>query len=658
MKENELKVHVILNESDTGVIEAIKEIDGLIVTQIDYSLDSAYYWLEKPENDIDIIVTSEFVSLSTFHDGKRMSKSAAFLKKISSIRLLKPRAKIVVFCAEERDLPENREFLESLVAVGIYDFYLVTQLSHKILKDILLAPPRDISQVKEYLPGVDLPKTEQSIDGYIDIESEKEASFFAEKAKKITKSLKDVLNYKGLKKSKPIVTENGLYEQLNLDSAENERKEQYVRNFQLEKVLNIYGYKLTEIFPDVINFDDWALLLKAAETVYPDIVIFNSESGIKDKIDMLSCTTVVLGEPTEDTINADYHFSNWNEQAKAKICTPKEQADPLTGLFGRSTLKTVSYNLLKSKTPFSLAICDLDYFKKVNDTYGHQKGDEVLRVFAQFLKQNIRNSDTVVRYGGEEFVIIFPGTVKKEAAYVMQKIRQLWKNHDIYNITFSAGIAAYPEDGNTFNFLFKLADDSLYKAKKTGRDQIIAFSGPEFAEKVFVLSKNSARVWAVVGAAPRVGATSFALLLAGYLKNYNVEILDAGGGAYQRLRGPDIPLRKVPPYSVAPGITIVDCGTFVPQEIIPLAEKIFIVTDLSDKATNIRDLTKLNSNVYLVGNRNAPVKETRELAEVWGIEYFCSLKEDPSLRTSEMTKSMPSFQKHKKELAKIRRFVS
>lgn len=651
------KVHIILNESDKGVIDAIKKIEGLAVTQIDYSLDTALYWLESQKDNIDIIVTSEYINLSTYDGTKSISKTEAFINKIRDIRLLMPKTKIIVFCAEERKLPENRDFLQSLVAIGIYDFQLITRLSPEILKNILFAPSRDISQVKEYLPGVILPKHTQEVDGYIDCGSEEKSKLFGGKLKKITDTvftLKDRFKKETAKKQ-PIIPPDICERHYEHEEITHAPDLDYRNTPAPNKIINIYGYNLSSSYPDIVNFDSWDLLVKAATTIRPDIVLFESGQNIKDKIKSMDCITVVIGEPSDDTVDADYHFSTWNESIKTKVISPKEQPDPLTMLSGRITLENKVSELITSKTYFSLAVCDLDFFKTINDTYGHQVGDEVLKEFAVFLKSNIRRSDTAIRYGGEEFVIIFPDSEKKETMHIMQKLRQAWKGNN-YNVTFSAGLASYPDDGKDIETLFSEADKAMYKAKKSGRDMVIA-AGQEREETVVVLSKAPVRAWAVVGTAPRVGSTSFALLLANYLKNKDVEIIDAGGGASQWLRNTDLQIRKAPPYSIGPGITIIDCGTAVSEELMPLIEKMFIVTDLSCNALNLNNLIKINSSIYLVGNRGAPFEEIKSLAEMWGIEPLFSLKEDPAIRLSETKKTLPSFQKHKKIFSHIRRFV-
>lgn len=130
-------------------------------------------------------------------------------------------------------------------------------------------------------------------------------------------------------------------------------------------------------------------------------------------------------------------------------------------------------------TEFSLIILDIDFFKKFNDTFGHQAGDAVLRQVAQILKRNVRATDIVCRYGGEEMSIILPNTAKEEALTTAQKIcervaqNKIRLNHDKEsNVTISLGVSTYPHDGGTPSDMIATADKRLYFAKENGRNQV------------------------------------------------------------------------------------------------------------------------------------------------------------------------------------------
>ncbi len=152
--------------------------------------------------------------------------------------------------------------------------------------------------------------------------------------------------------------------------------------------------------------------------------------------------------------------------------------DELTRLYNRQYLEEKQTQkvraLVAHGTPFSIAIVDIDHFKEINDTYGHMKGDEVLSEFAQFLRRELRKSDTIIRYGGDEFVCIMSKTMRQDAEWIYRRIVKACRNKQFsgLQLTLSAGIAAYPEDGKTLHNLLKVADGALYAAKRRGRDQI------------------------------------------------------------------------------------------------------------------------------------------------------------------------------------------
>ncbi|HIQ51095.1 MAG TPA: GGDEF domain-containing protein [Nautiliaceae bacterium] len=132
----------------------------------------------------------------------------------------------------------------------------------------------------------------------------------------------------------------------------------------------------------------------------------------------------------------------------------------------------------RSKTNYSIVFFDIDHFKNINDTFGHEAGDVILKSIGILLKTHIRDIDLVGRYGGEEFVAILPNTDKEEAFKLADKIKNIIKNTKfIYknkqiNVTISGGVAERNEV-NSNEELLKLADERLYKAKKFGRDKII-----------------------------------------------------------------------------------------------------------------------------------------------------------------------------------------
>lgn len=165
--------------------------------------------------------------------------------------------------------------------------------------------------------------------------------------------------------------------------------------------------------------------------------------------------------------------------------------DSLTGLQNRASVLAAFDREMsrceRSATSFSLAIFDLDHFKRLNDQYGHPFGDRVLKAFAGVLKAGIRKHDTVGRYGGEEFALLMPGTGKETALRVAERLRRVLEARGItvdgerVGVTVSGGVSTYREDGADWDSLFSAADDALYKAKEAGRNRILTAGMPDRA---------------------------------------------------------------------------------------------------------------------------------------------------------------------------------
>jgi len=167
------------------------------------------------------------------------------------------------------------------------------------------------------------------------------------------------------------------------------------------------------------------------------------------------------------------------------LINKKISKDALTGALNRSALPTLFQNeyelALATNTSFILAICDLDHFKRVNDTYGHVAGDHVLQHFVHIVKENLRASDVIIRYGGEEFVIMLPAVNRNNGYKVLEKIRKNFNktptNFHAQEILCSVSIgmiAVQPQNLYKKSFLdeyIMMADRNLYIAKKHGRNR-------------------------------------------------------------------------------------------------------------------------------------------------------------------------------------------
>jgi diguanylate cyclase (GGDEF)-like protein len=157
--------------------------------------------------------------------------------------------------------------------------------------------------------------------------------------------------------------------------------------------------------------------------------------------------------------------------------------DSLSGLYVRRYFMVKLYEEVHRAERYnnilSLVMADLDRFKNINDTYGHDTGDRVLKEIGSFLQENVRDVDMVARYGGEEFVILIPEAAKDAAYILSERLRKKFeklKFENLPQITISLGIATYPFDGKQPEDLLKNADAAMYAAKRAGRNQVARYT--------------------------------------------------------------------------------------------------------------------------------------------------------------------------------------
>ena len=173
-------------------------------------------------------------------------------------------------------------------------------------------------------------------------------------------------------------------------------------------------------------------------------------------------------------------------QALQNLLREQALSDPLTGLYNRHRLEDVltreGASSMRSQRPMSLVLIDVDHFKGINDRLGHQIGDEVLRQVAHHLQAYTRASDWCFRYGGEEFLLVFPETSLEDARQKADVLRQSLAERPLVcgdvqvDVTVSAGLASFPSDGTDMDSLIGAADKALYQAKNQGRNRVLTFS--------------------------------------------------------------------------------------------------------------------------------------------------------------------------------------
>jgi polar amino acid transport system substrate-binding protein len=231
---------------------------------------------------------------------------------------------------------------------------------------------------------------------------------------------------------------------------------------------NIYRKWVTPVIKEKVNSVDYGLVYKTILiSFFLIIIILFWNKRIrkeKEKIDHLY----------NDLKDKEVKLKNANKQLELL-----SSMDKLTNIYNRRKIDEILTKEFErsSRTGdvFSLAMVDVDYFKSVNDNYGHQVGDEVISNIAKLIKDSIRKVDTVGRWGGEEFLIISPYTQNYGMNISVEKIRRNIQEHHFDKVgerTVSIGVANY-QKGDTVDSLLKRADDALYQAKRSGRNRVV-----------------------------------------------------------------------------------------------------------------------------------------------------------------------------------------
>jgi diguanylate cyclase (GGDEF)-like protein len=203
---------------------------------------------------------------------------------------------------------------------------------------------------------------------------------------------------------------------------------------------------------------------------------------------LLACAVTAMGRCASTGLygssmrEALYKRGNELKKAHARI-EELAQVDELTGLLNRRyIMKSLNEEMARAQrtgVACSVAIIDIDFFKRINDQFGHPAGDEALRTFAVTLFANIRTIDKLGRYGGEEFLLILPDTAKDPAVRTLDRLRSIVSEVDwaaisgIMNLTMSAGLCSVRQEDSAADILAR-ADVALYRAKDAGRNRVVA----------------------------------------------------------------------------------------------------------------------------------------------------------------------------------------
>lgn len=210
-----------------------------------------------------------------------------------------------------------------------------------------------------------------------------------------------------------------------------------------------------------------------------------SDPGIKKLVESLVSATAKMQRRSHDLENKLQATSKEVTKLRDNLERVREEAmtDALTGIANRKrfdeSLRKARREADNNGTPLSLVLCDIDFFKRFNDTWGHQTGDQIIRFVAGCLTRHAPDTHVVARYGGEEFAIVMPKTSPEDALLIAEKIRRTVEskkllrkstNEDLGNITISLGIATF-EGSESIEELIERADTNLYRSKTEGRNR-------------------------------------------------------------------------------------------------------------------------------------------------------------------------------------------
>lgn len=251
------------------------------------------------------------------------------------------------------------------------------------------------------------------------------------------------------------------------------------------------------MMPNMDGFQFLAAVRKKEEFLQIPVIILSERGESKSKVKGLGTgARDYITKPFDPTeliarITVQLNIKTLQDEMRKTNELLKELSitDHLTHLYNRrymmDELEVEFHRSLRKKGDLCLVLIDVDHFKQVNDTYGHQKGDMVLAAIAETIQVDLRRYDLAARYGGEEFAMVLPDTNLHEGSIVAERFRQAVLDisfppplHNLA-ITVSQGIAAIPSPGiNSVDAFIKAADDALYRAKQNGRNRIETAMSP------------------------------------------------------------------------------------------------------------------------------------------------------------------------------------
>jgi diguanylate cyclase (GGDEF)-like protein len=258
---------------------------------------------------------------------------------------------------------------------------------------------------------------------------------------------------------------------------------------------------LLDVMMPTIDGFKLARMMKSEAPVFVPIILLTALDDIESKRRAMAAgaddflTKPVTPLELEIRMSSMLRIKELTDQIQAanKMLAEMAVTDPLTGLVNRRSLdEHLEREWARSQrygNPFSVLMLDVDFFKKVNDNHGHAVGDQVLRLVSETVKQVVRQTDVVGRFGGEEFMVLAPETSSSNAKVLADRIRvriagASLDHRDLPGVTVSAGVSSTDRgEIATVGRLVELADEALYEAKRAGRDRVV-MAGESAAEAI------------------------------------------------------------------------------------------------------------------------------------------------------------------------------
>lgn len=232
--------------------------------------------------------------------------------------------------------------------------------------------------------------------------------------------------------------------------------------------------QLNNITKDIVIFGDFNIYVFNFSFNGEELKILIEYESLKNDIEFLEFVDFIFSK-IRLTLRRSILFKEIEELSRIDGLTSLYLRRYIIKKLQEETIRAYRYN-----TVYSVLMIDIDFFKKINDTYGHLIGDKVLVELSKLFQETIKGKGLISRWGGEEFLILLPYTDKKTAHKIAEELRKKVEDNKFYldsfviNFTISIGISTFPEDGIDFNQIITVADSMLYEAKKLGRNKVVS----------------------------------------------------------------------------------------------------------------------------------------------------------------------------------------